>query len=168
MMKIIVVHGNGNQGYALSQDSVDRCREAISLYYSIGADRVICSGGLFSLNQKGVGIGLALNSWFINHGLNPTAIVIEDSSLTTIHNVEMVSKMVSGDDIIYAVSSNYHSGRVNAAWKLIGKRKIIFVPAASRITVRKILVEAIGILVLIVYRYGWKFPELFYRQTRRS
>ncbi len=168
MMKIIVVHGNENRGYALSQDSVDRCKETISLYHSIGADRIICSGGFFSLSQKEVGIGLAINSWFLSHGLESADIVVEDTSLTTIHNVEMVSKMMGKDDIVYVVSSDYHSRRVRLIWNLIGKRKIIFVSAKSRITIKKILVEVIGMMIVIFYHFGWKFPELFYRRTREK
>ena len=167
MANILVVHGHQNQGWNLSYDAEARCRKAIELIRSDQPfDRIICSGGLFSPEQQGVTIAAAMAQRIREEIVN-IDIEEEGESLTTIDNCEKVIQMVGKDNNIFVISSDYHALRTMVIWDLAGK-KIKFVSALGRKTVKKYIVEVIGIAVAICWGLGLKWPEMYFRQKARQ
>ena len=91
----------------------------------------------------------------------------EGESLTTIDNCEKVIQMVGKDNNFFVISSDYHALRTMVIWDLAGK-KIKFVSALGRKTVKKYIVEVIGIAVAICWGLGLKWPEMYFRQKARQ
>ncbi len=167
ILKTLIIHGHSNSGLKISQDSKNRCLKAIELFNKTKFDRIICSGGLFSSQQMGFKNSYALRNWLIHKNVTSKIIIEESQSLTTIDNVEKTIKLLTPEETIYVVTSNYHYLRTKLSWKLVGKRKVIVLLAKSKITFKKILIEAIGILIVFCWYFGYKFPELYVRKKFR-
>ncbi len=167
MANILVVHGHENEGLTLSFDAESRCRKAIDLIRSDQPfDRVICTGGLFSPKQQGVTIAAAM-ACRIRENIVNIDIEEEDESLTTIDNCEKVIQMVGKDNNFFIVSSDYHALRTIIIWDLADK-KIRFVSAPGQRSVKKYLVEVVGIVVAICWGFGFKWPEMSFRKRARQ
>lgn len=166
MNKVLIIHGHGNRSWILSNDSSNRCEQALSVVHQ-GFNQIICSGGLFNERQRGIPVSLAMKTWLAPH-LGDIEIVAEKESLTTIHNSEMCLKLLSPGDDLFVVTSGYHAWRTKMIWKLIGKRKITLVPVASKISFSKLLTELIAIGVTLCYFIGFKWPERYFRQKCRT
>lgn len=168
--KIVIIHGHTNFGMSLSEDSWRRCGEALEFTESNIVSKLICTGGIFSKDQKGVAISSAMKDWFkFRVNADETVIEEESESLTTIDNCLKVIPMLK-DEKIYVVSSDYHAFRVKLIWRLIGKREIVFLGAEStnKISKEKIIVEIIGIAVALFWVIGFKWPEMYFRKKART
>ncbi len=165
-MKTLIVHGNSNEGLKLSQDSRDRTDKVIELVASSNYDNIIVTGGLFDVSQNGVTIADAMKHYLENQILGP--IQTEPESLTTIHNVELLMKFVSDGDTV--VTSDYHVFRTKLIWRLIGKKNVEVIGASStaKITLKKRVVELVGVFVTLAYWMHIKFPEMLFREAARK
>jgi uncharacterized SAM-binding protein YcdF (DUF218 family) len=165
--KILVIHGNTNQGYELSSDSLDRVKVAIKLLQAEGFGKVIVTGGLFQESQKGVTIADAMKKYLTEKISVP--IETEPESLTTIHNVELLREKVKNDSIV-VVTSDYHAFRTRIIWRLIGRKKtsVISAPSSLKISFRKKAVEILGIIVSLLYWSNIKYPEIYFREKART
>jgi len=167
-LKTIIIHGHTNQGFRLSEDSIDRCLVAIDFFNKKKVNRIICTGGLFNYKQKGISNSCALKNWLINKNIPAEIIIKENKSLTTIDNVERVSLLLKPEETIYVISSNYHYLRIKIIWKLISKKRAVILLAKSKITFKKLIIEIIGLLVVFFWSFGFRFPELFVRKKFRN
>ena len=167
-MKTIIIHGHQNEGFRISQDSIDRCFKALEFFKTVKAERIICTGGLFDSHQLGIRNSHAFKVWLVARVLPADVILEENESITTIDNVLKTVCLLKPEDIVYVITSNYHCLRTKLIWKLIGKRKIILLSAKSKITFQKIFSELIGIIVVFCWSFGFRFPELYFRKKERS
>ncbi len=164
---ILIIHGHENEGWALSFDAESRCRKAIEIICSNQPfDRVICTGGLFSPKQQGITIAAAM-ARHIRERIVNIDIEEEGESLTTIDNCEKVIQMVGKDNNLFVVSSDYHALRTIIIWDMAGK-EIKFVSAPGQKTVKKYLVEIVGIAVAICWGFRFKWPEMLFRKRARQ
>ncbi|MFA7117944.1 MAG: ElyC/SanA/YdcF family protein [Sphaerochaetaceae bacterium] len=167
MANVLIIHGHENEDWTLSFDAEARCRQAIKIICSDQPfDRVICTGGLFSPKQQGVTIAAAM-ARRIREEITNLDIEEENESLTTIDNCEKVIQMVGKDNNFFVISSDYHALRTIIIWDLAGK-KIKFVSAPGKKSIKKYLVEVVGIAVSICWGFGFKWPEMFFRKRARQ
>ncbi|HNV97105.1 MAG TPA: YdcF family protein [bacterium] len=169
-MKILIIHGNTNNKYSLSEDSKTRCDLAIDLIRKNHYDRIIVTGGIFDKSQEGVSVARAMKHYLESQWLEEH-IEVEEQSLTTIHNVELLMKTIKPEDDVHAVTSDYHVFRTWLIWLLIAKRLIKVIGAKSKIALimlKKLFVELLGIGVVVAYFFKIKFPELYFRDWDRT
>ena len=168
MANILIVHGHENQGWTLSSDAESRCRKAIEIVRSDQPfDRVICTGGLFSQGQQGTTIAAAM-AHRIREEIVNINIEEEGESLTTINNCEKIIQIVGKDNNFFVISSDYHALRTMIIWDLLADKKIKFVSALGQKTIKKYLIELVGIAVAICWGFDFKWPEMFFRRRARQ
>ncbi len=166
-MKTIIIHGHTNIGLRISKDSKNRCLKAIKLFKQTRNVRIICTGGLFNPQQRGINTSHALSTWLFYRNIPREKIIEEDQSVTTIENVEKTIKLLGPEETVYVVTSNYHYLRTKLIWKLVGRRKVIIFSAKAKISLKKILTEIIGVTVVFCWYLGYKFPEFYIRKKLR-
>ncbi|NTU98826.1 DUF218 domain-containing protein, partial [Candidatus Falkowbacteria bacterium] len=125
-----------------------------------------CSGGLFDSTQGSTEVAIAMKHW-LRYVQPDLTVEVEKESLTTIDNILKIQPLIQGEKIV-VVSSGYHSLRTKLAWKLIGRTKIDFVPAAGGVTMQKLIIEAIGCLVVLCWCLGFEWPERYFRKKARN
>lgn len=167
MANILIIHGHENEGLTLSFDAESRCRKAIEIICSDQPfDQIICTGGIFSPKQQGVTIAAAMARRIREEIVN-IEIEEENESLTTIDNCQKVIQMVGKDNNFFVISSDYHNLRTIIIWDL-ANQKIKFLPALGQKSLKKYLVEVVGIAVAICWGFGFKWPEMFFRKKARQ
>lgn len=167
-MKILLIFGHKNQGFILSKDSLARCRVAKEVYRQ--GDKIICLGGLFSPQQNGVAVSNAMKLWLTECGIPAEEITEENKSLTTIDNVVRVLPLLplNSENKIFGITSEYHVCRTEIIWEIVTNRPIKMLPAEGKSSWHRYLVEAIGILVAILWSLNFRFPEMLFRKLARS
>ncbi len=169
-MNILIVHGNTNVGASLSSDSLSRAKRAKEAIDTGKYDLVIVSGGIFEKSQYNTSIAEALQYYLKSQGVK-IPIRLESKSLTTIHNVELCLEILSKDDEITVITSDYHVPRTWQIWMLLARKKvkkIQIIGSRSHITLKKVLVEIIGLDVGLFYWLGWRWPEMYFRNKART
>ncbi len=152
---MIVIHGEQNFGYNLSETTRARCDKALTLK----CDGIICSGGLFNKGQLGVPVSQAMKAYL--KGRTETPIYTEEVSLTSIHNVEVLSYLREAT----IVSSWWHIPRLYLIWKMTNT-KTKFVPAKGSLSIKRFFLELLGIYTYLLYLIGFK-RELNFRNNRK-
>ncbi|MDA3839714.1 MAG: YdcF family protein [Patescibacteria group bacterium] len=163
-MKTFVVHGCGNSGYELDQDSLSRCLKTIEL--SNINDKIILTGGVFTKNQNNISVSEAMRKFFIERGYK--TIIVENKSRTTIENCEFLLPLLNEDREILVITSSYHILRTSLVWRLFFSKRVKMIGDRNfqLFSTKKIIVEIIGVIVLFLYKNGCKIPELKIRKKR--
>lgn len=161
----IVIHGHQNYGYALSKDSQARCDKALEFFSTrllSWKDCIYCTGGLFNDKQQGVPVSVAMKRYLEFLGC-PVHIFTEEVSITSIHNVEVLSFLPEAT----VISSWYHIPRLKMIWKM-NRTKTQFVGAPCSWTFKRFFLELLGIYTFVLYALGFKNRELNFRKKRNE
>lgn len=168
---VVVVHGHSNKGYSLSLDLRRRCNKAAELFrYKKNIKGIVCTGGLMKEEQAGIKNSTAAKKYLVNQHQIPTELIWESEAKTTIDdvlNALKVLELIKSDKVI-AVTSSYHAFRTKLIWRLIGKKNVKLVPVESTISIKKLIVEAIGVCVVFCWLIGFTWPELKFRKISRT
>lgn len=167
-MKVIIVHGCGNCGFVLDGDSTDRIKKTLELLRMGSYDTIIVTGGIFKESQKNISVAHAMKHTLENCWVTEESIKVGAQSLTTIDNVEKISSLINNEDDLTVVTSNYHVFRTQLIWLLVGKRNVKVIGANSKITLKKLFIEVVGIGITIAYAINFKWPELYFRAKVRT
>ncbi|MDD4412173.1 MAG: YdcF family protein [Patescibacteria group bacterium] len=168
---VVVVHGHSNKGYSLSLDLKRRCDKAAELFkHNKSIKGIICTGGLMKREQDGIKNSAAAKEYFINRYQIPAELIWESEAKTTIDDVLNVLKIYKStkSDKVIAITSSYHAFRTKLIWRLIGKKSVRLVPVESTISIKKVIVEAIGVCVVFCWSIGFTWPELKFRKISRT
>lgn len=166
---LLIIKGHKNIGYKLSDDSLKRCQKAIEIIKKNNIKKVIISGGIFNSEQI-IPVSESMRSYIINHFENELSIVIENTSRTTIQNIENIIQKFSlkpNKEQIIFTTSWYHIIRCQLIWKFRGF-KVKTVSAKAKFSLQKIFVEIVGIGIVFLYFWGIKFPEMYFRKKYRT
>ena len=161
----------------LLEISPERANEAKIQINTGQYQRIFVTGGIFETGQEGISLARALRSYLESQFITER-IEIEEHSLTTIHNVELLKKLLSYDDNITVITSDYHAKRTRLIWKLLAKKdvKVIGVKSSEKGKKKKIFVEIVGIFITYLYWIGtkspllnsFKWPEKLFRKAYRT
>lgn len=168
-MGTVVIHSNLNEGMNLSDESIKRCQVFLEHQHAFGRDRIICTGGVFVPEQQGVKHTTACKKWLKDNCFPYNVGTIDEvDTVTTLNDVEESIKLINPGEEIFVITSNYHILRTWLIWKLIGKKSVIMMSAPAKVTIKKLFTEAVGIIVVLCYWVGIKFPELYFRKSSRT
>ena len=155
---LLIIKGHNNNHYVLSNDSLERCKKAIQITKTNNISKIIISGGIFNLKQK-IPISEAMKKYIIKNS-KPIKIETEIKSRTTIENIENIIRKFSlePNKKITFITSWYHIPRCKLIWKFKGfKTKAI--SSKSKFSLKKVLIEFIGIAITLFYFSRIKFPK---------
>lgn len=158
-MKYIVIHGEINKGWELSNDLKLRCDTARDLRIF---EKIICSGGIFKESQQGIAVSSAMRVY-----LGLTDVLVENESITSIDNVERLLPYFKDTDEITVVTSKYHVLRMKFIWKYIGKRNVTLIGSPSSFTLKRMFLELLGLYSALLYAVGFTGREMRFRKKCR-
>lgn len=158
-MKYIVIHGEINKGWELSNDLKLRCDTARDLRKF---EKVICTGGIFQESQQGIPVSVAMKSY-----LGISNVITEDESITSIDNVEKLLPYFKDTDEITVITSWYHIVRMKFIWKYIGKRNVTLIGSPASFTLKRLFLELLGLYSAVLYSLGFTGRELRFRKKCR-
>jgi hypothetical protein len=125
LQKRIIVHGHGNKGFELSEESKRRCDLALRLaeHDSI----VVFCGGIFSKKQYCISVAEAMQEYFWSQLKSEQIgcdVYTERESRTTIENVKNVIQNYIPNgywyyEELYIITSEFHKPRTWLTWFLL-------------------------------------------------
>ncbi len=170
MAEILIIHGNGNEGWQISPDSFARCNRGLEiLAANPHIKEIFCTGGSFVKSQKGIKNSDACANYLRFRGVSKDIDIREIDAKTTIDDALNSLPYIGPDDIVHIVTSDYHLGRTRDAWMMVAKKQVkLYWAPSGEITLRRQFIECVGMLIVAAYAKGFKFPENAYKRLCRT
>lgn len=167
-MEYIIIHGELNRKWQLSEELKRRCDYALVAAPQNNSVIVCCTGGTFSKEQEGIPVSVAMRRYLKNSNIH-LRVFVEGHSLTTIDNVEKLIPKLLPSDKITVITSTYHVPRTKLIWSLLGRKLHVVVKGApSKLTFLKFATEVAAIAITLLYAFHFKGLELWFRKKHRN